>query len=132
MTSKSFHISQRAIVAAALTLAWILLPPGIYLSMNGSIVWGGVLTVVALLLVGVASARPVREGLVRRAIPISRGYFMAFGFFAAVLLTAMNSVLLFQPEPGLAAVGAMHAAGIVVVGIWASIELLGAIRKKSS
>lgn len=128
MSSRTFTPSRGAIYGALATWAWISLPTGVYLAMSGNLVWGLLLAAgaVALLVIGATSGVGVLRS---RQISRTRGYVMLFGFAGSAIISALYSISLFQPTRSLSIVGTLHAAGIILLGAWATIALFGSITR---
>jgi len=132
MGSGTFTLSRGAVYAMLATLMWISLPVGIYLLLNGSALWGAVLTVAALALPVIVASSGLIGTFQERQIPKSRGYFMLFCFSFSAVSTAAYSISLFQPPEALALLGTFHAAGVLGLGTWAAVELLRSFRTEGA
>lgn len=132
MSSNTFTLSRGAVYASLITLIWISLPTGIYLAINGSLAWGLLLAVAALVGLVVVASSGLTNTLQVRQIPRSRGYFMLLGFASSVLLTSLYSIMLFEPVRSLALLGTLHAVGALILGSWAAVALLRSITRQGA
>ena len=130
MESTFFTLSRRAYYGAMILLTWMALPAGVFLLLNQQYLWGMLLSAFGVAaVIGMLSNRVV-QSLQFREIPMNRGYLMTFGFASSALITAMFVLLLIQPSRNLDSLGMVYAIGILVLGAWASIQVLRSMRNK--
>ncbi len=104
------------------------LPVGIFLFANQEYLFGFILSVLGIGAIIVALSPRFTKSLENRKIPTIRGYVMAFGFGAAAVATALFVFLFIQPSTNLLLIGSVYALGILVLGTWSVIQVLGSMR----
>lgn len=106
------------------------LPAGVFLLLNQEYLWGMLLSALGVAAaIGMLSNRLI-QSMQFREIPMNRGYLMVFGFASSALITAMFVLLLIQPIRNLDSLGMVYVIGILVLGAWASIQVLSSMRNK--